>query len=91
MEALEYLYRTEADHQQAQEAMQALLLRRNSACWQTCTKLLKHPLPFQLCEYRGCDQRATHRACLNIWGSLYEFDACEVHFTLRHGKWADSF
>ena len=52
------------------------------------------------CDAKDCPNDATMRIRLNIWGSLYEFDACRVHgmredsttheTVSRDGDWCDN-
>ena len=50
--------------------------------------------PFSLtkpCMVEGCDELCVRRILINIWGTVYEFDACGPHAEEYHGLCGESF
>lgn len=57
-------------------------------CWQWYLK--KDTELSSKCEHSNCEGHAVKRIWVNIWGSLYEVDACEEHAKLN-GYWMKTF
>ncbi len=47
---------------------------------------IKTPIdPNQGCRVKDCPGKTTHRALINVWGVVHEFDCCEHHFQEFNG------
>ena len=52
-----------------------------------CDKPIDQTIP---CPIKNCKNNQSHRALINVWGVVHEFDCCEHHFQEFNGNCRDS-
>lgn len=60
--------------------------------WHSLSTLTEPINPTKECMHKDCvDGKRTTRIMVNIWGSVCEYDVCDVHATQYHGSRLDDF